>query len=248
MKCLLSAIGCLVLVNMVALAVANGAPPEKAPLRILLTSGGHPFDQKAFYAMFDAMPDVRYTKAEMPAQADLLKPGLQKQYDVIVMYDMNPKLTAPQREAFVNLLQEGIGVVALHHNLGANRDWAEYRKIIGGKYIFADCEIDGKKYHPTPWKHGETIPVTIVDHEHPITRGLADFTIHDETYGPFYVSPAAHVLLKSQHPKNNPEICWTTKYGNSPVVYLMLGHDGSAYGNPNYAELVARSIRFVAGR
>ena len=38
---------------------------------------------------------------------------------------------------------------------------------------------------------------------------------------------------------------WVTRYAASPVVYLMLGHDGEAYGNPQYRELVARSIRFV---
>jgi uncharacterized protein len=219
-----------------------------AKIRVLLTSGGHAFEQPAFFAMFDSMKNILYTKAEFPRQLDLLKPGLEKQYDALVMYDMNPKITPEQEQNFQALLNKGIGLVALHHNLAAHRNWPEYRKIIGGQFVLAPMEIDGRAWPKSTWSHGETIPVTVVDREHPITKGLADFTIHDETYGGYYVAPGAHLLLKTNHPKNTPQLAWTTKYGASAVVYLMLGHDGQAYANPNYRELVARSIRFVTGK
>ena len=240
-------IGCLA--SFLALAtLAWAADPAPGKIRVLLTHGGHAFETVPFFALFDSIPDVVYTKAEMPKAAELLKPGLEKQYDVLVMYDMNRKITPEQQAAFIALLNKGIGGVSLHHNVGANADWPEFRKIIGGKFVFADAEIDGTAYKKTPWKHDETLDVTIADKQHPITRGLKDFTIHDETYGKFYVAPGVHVLLTTKHPNNNPELAWVTKYGNSPVVYLMLGHDGKAYENPNYVELVSRSIRFAAGR
>ncbi|MCU0874102.1 MAG: hypothetical protein MUE50_17335, partial [Pirellulaceae bacterium] len=50
-------------------------------IRILLTFGGHGFEEPPFFAMFDALPGIDYTKAEMPKDAGLLKPGLQKEYD-----------------------------------------------------------------------------------------------------------------------------------------------------------------------
>ena len=178
----------------------------------------------------------------------MLKPGLEKRYDALVMYDMNPKLTPEQQKNFKALLEKGIGLVSLHHNLAAHRNWPEYRKIIGGQFLLGPTEIDGKSWAKSTWSHGENIPVSIVDREHPITRGLSDFTIHDETYGGYYVVPGVHLLLKTNHPKNTPELAWTTKYAASPVVYLMLGHDGQAYANPNYRELPVRSIRFAAGK
>ena len=73
--------------------------------------------------MWDALPGVTYTKAEMPKEADLLQPGLEKQYDVIMMFDMAKEFTPEQRQAFVALLETGIGLVSTHHNLGAHRDW-----------------------------------------------------------------------------------------------------------------------------
>ena len=135
-------------------------PAGQGKIRILLTVGGHDFEVKPFYAMFDAMPDVSYTKATMPKDAGLLKPGLEKEYDVLVRYDMVGGVTPEQEKSLVELLNRGIGLVALHHNLGAHSRWPEYRKIIGGKWIVEPCEIDGKHYVPSLYSHGETIPVT----------------------------------------------------------------------------------------
>ena len=41
------------------------APPETR-LRVLLTYGGHDFQEKEFFAMWDALPGVSYTKAPLP--------------------------------------------------------------------------------------------------------------------------------------------------------------------------------------
>jgi type 1 glutamine amidotransferase len=247
MKHLLSCVLTAALVAGVAWPSSAGEP-QRGKIRVLLTTGGHGFQAEPFYAAFDAMADVRYTKAELPNDADLLKPGLQDEYDVIVMYDMVPGISAEQQKAFVELLEKGIGVVSLHHNLGAHRDWDEFRKIIGGKFILRECTIDGVQYPKTPWSHDEDLKVTVVDRDHPITKGIGDFEIHDETYGPYYTASNIHVLLKTDHPKNNPEIAWTTSYGKSRVFYLMLGHDAHAYANPNFAKLVQQGIRWAAGR
>jgi hypothetical protein len=226
---------------------ANAGEPGK--IRVLLTTGGHGFQAEPFYAAFDAMPDLEYTKAELPKDADLLKPGLEKQYDAIVMYDMVRGITPEQQKAFVELLQTGIGVVSLHHNLGAHRDWDEFRKIIGGKFCLEDQVLDGKQYKQTPWSHGEHLNVTVTEagKSHPITKGIEEFEIHDETYGPFYTAPDIRVLLRTDHPKNNPEVAWTTRCGKSRVFYLMLGHDKFAYENPNFRKLVHQGIRWAAG-
>ncbi|NQU23316.1 MAG: ThuA domain-containing protein [Candidatus Nealsonbacteria bacterium] len=217
-------------------------------IRVLLTFGGHGFEQEPFFAMFDAMKDVEYTKAPMPASADLLKPDLKKKYDVIVMYDMVGDLSAEQHNAFVALLNEGIGLVSLHHNMGAHRNWDEFRKITGGKFIFEPCEIDGKKYTKSGWSHGEDMKVTVADKEHPITKGLKDFEIHDETYNKYYTAADAKVLLTTDHPKNDPKLAWVQDYGKSRVFYFMLGHDAKAWANPNFAEILGRGIRWTAGK
>jgi type 1 glutamine amidotransferase len=226
----------------------RGWTAEAAKIRVLITTGGHGFEAAPFFAVFDAMPDVIYSKATLPEDADLLKPGLDEKFDVIVRYDMVSAISPQQQKAFVELLNKGIGLVALHHNLVAHRNWDEYRKIIGGKLLLEPTTIDGKEFAKSPYRHDEDLTIHVVDPQHPITQGMGDFRIHDETYGLFYTSPAIHVLLSTDHPRNNPLVAWTNDYGKSRVVYLMLGHDGKAYENPQYRELVHRSIRWAAGR
>jgi len=235
------------LILLVCFAVTvRAAEPAEGKIRVLLTFGGHGFQQEPFFKMFDDMPDVEYTKAPLPQSAALLEPGLKKQYDVIVMYDMVGGITPEQQKAFVALLETGIGVVSLHHNMGAHRNWDEFRKIIGGKFVFGPTKIDGQECAKSTWSHGEDMKVTVVDREHPITKGLADFEIHDETYGNYYTSPDVKVLLKTDHPKNDPELAWVKDYGKSRVFYFMLGHDNHAWSNPSYSDVVHRGIRWAA--
>jgi type 1 glutamine amidotransferase len=227
-------------------ADAPKAKPQK--LRVLLTVGGHDFEQEPFYAMFKAMPNITYTKADMPKDAGLLKPGLERDFDVVVMYDMVGGITPEQQKAFVELLNKGIGVVSLHHNMGAHQGWEGFHKIIGGYFCTKDTVIDGKPYKTSTWDHDQDMNVTVVDPKHPITRGLKDFAIHDETYKGYWVSPDVKLLLKTDHPKNSPEIAWVGQFGKSRVFYLMLGHDSQAWKNPAFTELLTRGIRWAAAK
>lgn len=217
-------------------------------IRILVVTGGHGFEEAQFFKMFDDLKGVEYKKAAFPQAAELLKPGLEKECDVIVMYDMVKSITPEQQKAFIELLNSGIGLVCLHHDLGASDDWAEFTKIRGGKYLHKPMTIDGKDYAKSTYAHDQDVKVTVVDREHPITKGMQDFVIHDETYGGCYVSPSMKVLLKTDHPKSTPELAWVNNYGKSRVFYLMLGHDSKAWANPSFTELLLRGIRWTVGK
>jgi len=226
--------------------IVRGEEPSGNAVRVLLTYGGHAFDERAFFAMWDGLPGVKYTRAELPKQADLLKPGLEKEYDVIVLYDMASGFTPEQKAAFTNLLNTGIGVVAMHHNLGAHGEWPEYRKIIGGAWFAKPTSIDAEDYPSSTYAEGVDFKVTIGDQAHPITKDLLDFAAHDEIYGQFYVAPSAHVLLTCDHPLSGHNIAWTMHYGKSRVFYLLLAHGPSGYTNPNYQKLLVNGIQWAA--
>lgn len=223
---------------------ASAAPPE-AKLRVLVTYGGHDFQEKEFFAMWDGLPGVTYTKAPLPQSADLFKPGLEKDYDVIVCYDMVKELSPGQQRGLLDLLNRGIGLVALHHNLSGNLEWSEYHKVIGGSWLWQKRTIDGREYGPSTFEHGQEIPVKVADKDHPITKGLDDFVIHDETYGNTYVSPSVHVLLKADNPKNVVPFAWTNHYGKSRIVYFQAGHDSDAWKHPCFLEILMRSMRWA---
>ena len=59
------------------------------------------------------------------------------------------------------------------------------------------------------YKHNVDLPIQVVDKNHPVTAGLSDFTLHDETYSNYLVQPDVHVLLKTDHPTSTPALAWT---------------------------------------
>ncbi|QEH37087.1 Trehalose utilization [Aquisphaera giovannonii] len=238
----------LLVAGVPSLAIAQQQATPAKPLKVLLTYGGHEFQEKEFFAMWDALPGVTYMKAPLPDSARLLKPGLEKEYDAIVCYDMNNKIAPEQQQAFLSLLDRGIGVVLLHHNLAAEPDWTEYAEVRGGRWLGGKATIDGKSYGPSTYDHDQQIPIRVVDKDHPITRGLEDFVINDEAYGNFYVSPKCHVLLAANHARDTGPFAWTNEFGKSRIVYFQAGHDAKAWACPSYKEILLRSIRWSTRR
>ncbi len=226
-------------------AIARFARAE-SPLRVLVVTGGHSFDQDAFFALFGGMQNASVTHTRFKDGAEeKLTPAARKQYDVMLFYDMHQE-PKPHWDSWMQLLAEGMPSVFLHHALGSYRKMAAYQDIVGGHAQFTATIVPGEI--STFWKHDEILNVHVADKNHPITQGLADFTIQDECYKGYYVRPDVHVLLTTDHPDNGCILSWTHRFKNSPVVYLQLGHDAKAYENPSFRRLLERSLRWAAGR
>jgi type 1 glutamine amidotransferase len=61
-------------------------------------------------------------------------------------------------------------------------------------------------------------------------------------------APGLEVLLTTNHPTSDPPLAWIGPWQKSRVVYIQLGHGREAHENPWYRELVARAVRWSAGR
>jgi len=230
-------------------SLAAAEPLQEGKIRVLVITGGHPFEHEQFYDVFTSIPDIQMDKADYPAAAALLGPAAADKYDVIVFYDMWAQgITPVRQQAFVKLLEKGIGIVALHHTLAAHENWPEYAKIIGGRYYRAEHTENGKTMPASTYLHGQEIRVHVANPNHPITRGLQDYTIHDETYKGYDVDPNVKVLLTTDNPTSGRQLAWVKTYENSRVFYMESGHDHFAYENPNFRTLVARAIRWSAAR
>ena len=87
-------------------------------------------------------------------------------------------------------------MVGIHHALSGSTGWAWlHEEVLGARWIFTP--EPGRPV--SEFKHDEEIAVKVVA-DHPITKGLADFRIHDETYGKLWLSPRLQVLLRTDHP------------------------------------------------
>jgi uncharacterized protein len=220
--------------------------PDK--IDVLVVTGGHGFDREPFFALFDGSDDIRYVEHRLKDDSEVFEDVSNWEYDVVMLYHMTQNISPKRQDNFVRLLKNhGIGVVVVHHAEAAFQSWLEYHQIIGTAYIYLDVEIDGK-----PWPHGkcegnQDIAVTVRDCQHPITRGMQDFHIHDETYKGRWWAEGNHILLTTDHPQNDAPVAWTRQYGRSRVFNIQFGHDKKAYDCPQYRDLIVRGIRWTAG-
>ncbi|MCX8037261.1 MAG: ThuA domain-containing protein [Candidatus Sumerlaeia bacterium] len=236
------------LANNSANRAAFGAESPTDKIRVLLTTGGHGFQEKEFFAFWNSLSEVTWREGKCIKSGEPFTPENLKNIDVIVAYDMAQGITADQQAAFKAFLARGGGLVATHHSIASWQDWPDYERIIGVKYFLKPAERDGKKYSKSGYKHDVNMKVHIADSKHPITRGLSDFEIRDETYVGYLVHPDVHVLLTTDEPTNEKTLMWTRQEGKARVVFYQLGHDNKAWTNSNYKTLLVRAIQWAAGQ
>jgi uncharacterized protein len=228
--------------------VSGAEQPDGGKIRLLVVTGGHEFEHDPFFQMFKDNPAVTYEAVEHPNAHARLKAGVSRQYDVLVLYDMHQEITDEAKADFLARLKEGKGLVVLHHAIASYGQWPEYAKIIGARYYLGKTMVDGVEKPQSVYQHGVHFKIHVINLNHPITRGMKDYEILDETYNGFDVSPECKPLLTTDEPLSKPTIAWTKTYGPSRVVYLQSGHDHTAYENPNYRKILEQAIRWAAKR
>ena len=210
--------------------------------KVAVITGGHAFDVIGFHDLFRSLQGCDcYIQPLEDWSADLVGNG--KRYDVVVFYNMHT--VAPQdapggrrtRQA-IDALGEGPGIVVLHHGILAFKADPVWDAIVG----MQDRTIND-------YSHDEKLTVRIADRDHAITRGLADFTITDETYDFRDVEgPDSHVLLTVEHPNTMSTQAWTRTYRQVRVLNLVPGHDNQAYANDTFRTVLRRGILWCAGQ
>jgi type 1 glutamine amidotransferase len=227
-----------------AFAVAPDAAVP-ARIRLLILTGGHGYPKEAFFRMFTENPEIAFTHIEhTKGTADGWERADLAAADVVVLYDMPAVITPAQQQRMRSLFARGTGLVVLHHALVSDHKWDDYERIIGGIY-----PIKGSRgADATGYRHDVGIPVVVAERGHPITRGLANFTVHDEIYWGFRVGADVTPLLTTTHPESGNPLAWCRTEDKSRIVYLQLGHGQPCMDNPQYREFLARSLRWAAGR
>lgn len=128
----------------------------------------------------------------------------------------------------------------------------------GGAYAGAHSASDAFKKSDAYWElngarfagHGRgKFKVYIHDKEHPITKGLEDFEISDETYSHRYHKNACmRSLVRMSRGKERQSMGWVQDYGKGRMFFTSLGHGTEAWKNPHFQRLLVRGIYWAAGR
>lgn len=220
-----------------------------APVRVLVVTGQHGYNKPEFNAMFASFEGIAYTIKETQGDPGALFDSVEDfPYDVVALYNFKQSMNETQKANFLKLFERGVGLVSMHHAIAGFPDWVAYEKLIGATYVLKAQRRDGREYAVPTWKHGVDMNIRVEDREHPITRGVTDFTIHDETYKGWVYHGSGHLLLSTDHELSNPQIAWTVPHPNANIFFIQLGHDQHAFRNENYRKLISQGIHWAAAK
>lgn len=210
-------------------------PEPNHPTMTAVITGGHHFEVPAFINLFRALPGIDfYPQSLENFVADLEQ--VRRKYDVLVFYNMHSELTPSAQAMYESLGESSQGLVFLHHGMLAFRHWPFVAEITG---------------YPVPdftYQHDETIRVQVADPDHPITRGLADWQMVDETYFLPEAGPGNHALLVTDHPRSIRTLAWVRSYKKARVFVFTSGHGKQTYANPSFRTVLQRGIAWAAGK
>lgn len=245
-RLLVTAVTVLMLLDLLPVHAEDKGGPASGKIRVLLITGGHGFETNEFFQVFKENPEITFQAVEHPKAYAMFKDSAASKYDVIVTYDFNQKIPDDAKTDLVDRLKEGKGLVVLHHAIATYPDWPEYWKIIGAHYYLAPAVVDGVQKKRSAYEHGRHFRIHVADPQHPVTRGVKDFDIVDETYKWFDVAKDCHPLLTTEDPESNPVIAWAKTYEKARVVYMQSGHDHLAYENPSFQQVLRQAIEWTA--
>ena len=100
--------------------------------------------------------------------------------------------------------------------------------------------------------------VKIINHDHPITKGVNDFVVTDEQHFLIYEKDPKYVLAMSVNednltyragkdgkPSNTCEAAWAYDYGKGRVCFFAPGHAMTALWNPEYEKMQKNAVKWL---
>lgn len=240
------------------LACGVRAADAEKPLKALLVTGGCCHDYKNQWKTLTEGLSKR-----MPIQWTVVLEGEGTKHQISIYTNQNwaagydivihdECFADVKDEAFVrNILRahaEGVPAVNLHcamHCYRVNFDTF--------KEWFAFTGLDSRGHGPQ-----KPIEVKFTGGDHPIVKGLADWTtIPEELYNNKQiwdtVTPLARgtQTIADKDGKTRTEDCliaWANQYKNTRVFSTTLGHNTATVGADRYLDLIVRGMRWATGR
>jgi uncharacterized protein len=169
------------------------------------------------------------------------------QAGVYLLYTAGGQFTTAQQEALAAAVASGKGLVAVHAT-GALRGAG----AAGGGPDPADRPlfelVGSRRLPPGPGPRAGRHRIEVVA-GHPVTHGVPDFEVFDEYHELEFADGAVTVLARRRRPDGTPvPVLHAREVGRGRVVYLALGHDMRAWGEPPVRALVRQSLLWAAGR
>lgn len=224
--------------------------------RNLLIAGGiyHPFEETA-PALADLWrPHGIETEISFDVE-DALRRLRQQRFELLTVHCLRWSMTQhpkyePLRERWALSLSEagrrsilahvehGGGLLGIHTASISFDDWPDWPNVLGAGWVW------GRSHHPP----ASPIDVRMSPVAHPLTAGLASFSVVDELYSDLDLAPGVSVLAEASVEGAEWQPVVTAHQVNaSRRAYLALGHDLASIKDPAHTELLGRAGLWCAG-
>jgi len=213
-------------------------------IQVAVITGSHSYDVKGLERLFRSLDGVDAYIQHMNDFAASPE-SVRDSYDSVVFHamilqrggptnELQPWYCGKPRTALEHLGATDQGIVVLHHGLLAYPEWPVWNAVVGME--------DRSFVH---W-HDETIRVEVVDPDHPITAGLSDWDMLDETYTMQDAGDGCRVLLRTDHPHSMRDIAWTRQYRSARVFCFQSGHNDDTWRDASFRTVLHRGILWSA--
>ena len=230
---------------------APAAEKSKDAARVLIVTGedypGHKWKETYPVLKAGLEEDSRLT-VDVLADLKSLATVRLSDYDAVILHFKNYDANVPGRKGFDHLAEfvhGGGGLMILHFGCGAFEEFKEDFVKVAGRVWFGMKPPAGKRQHDP---RGE-FAVHMAEVDHPVTKGMKDFTTLDELYtcleGEVPITVLATAVSKIDHEPY--PMAFVLQYGKGRVFHSVLGHDTVAFAADGPAELHRRGCVWVAG-
>ena len=185
-------------------------------LRVLVVTGGHPFEMEPFLDVFRALDGIKWEHMQPPEAREHFRGDRAGLWDAIVCYDMQgiefrkpdpPRFALPPPDyasGIVEMLEAGQGIVFLHHAMSAWPAWSLWPRIVGGRWHYMPGELDGEQFPSSGYTREVEHRISVLDPSHPICAGLGEgFEIVDEVYLNPVLTDIIHPILQTNYPMDS---------------------------------------------
>lgn len=220
----------------------------KKDINILIVTGGHDYEEKEFYEMFNSMEGVTYTHVEHPSAQDYFNKTKAAPYDALVFYDMGETISDENAQGLLDLIKGGKSLLVFHHAICGYNDWPEFVNLAGGKYFkrpFINPET-GKPQEMGDYKHDVKLELSAVKGNGAVT--MTPVTYAEERYYNMYIKPDVKPILVFKEANSGQEAvaAWENKYGKGTVITFLPGHDHQFFNNPELRSSLEQTIKYLA--
>ncbi|HUZ26165.1 MAG TPA: ThuA domain-containing protein [Streptosporangiaceae bacterium] len=164
------------------------------------------------------------------------------QTDVFLLYTSGGQFATAQQQALADAVAAGKGLVGIHcaNIMGWQGDGLDPAdrplfELLGNRYL---------SHGPGHHEGRHTIEIVA---RHPVTAGVADFELFDEYYE-FELADEKVTVLAQRRRADGViiPVMYAREVGAGRVVYLALGHDMRAWGEPPFRTLVRQALAWAA--